>query len=112
MSIEKVLEDMRRYAEDDNYGPDVGAWIIAIEAAMREKDAKAGINQQLTTDWQPIETAPKARVILVFRKYGTFPILAWYNLQYEWLESYPGGEHLYDLTHWMEVPKAPEAQDD
>ena len=38
--IQEVLREMRLYAEDDHYGPDVGRWLIAIEAAMREPAAE------------------------------------------------------------------------
>ena len=34
--IQKMLREMRLYADENNYGPDVGRWLIAIEAAMRE----------------------------------------------------------------------------
>jgi len=64
------------------------------------------------TDWQPIETAPKDRLIFVFRKHGVFPILAKWSVHYGWFEDIPWSEHLYHLTHWMEVPKAPEARAD
>ena len=38
MNIREVLREMRLYAEDDHYGPDVGRWLITLEAAMREKE--------------------------------------------------------------------------
>ena len=36
MNVQDVIREMRLYTEDDNYGPDVGRWVIALEAAMRE----------------------------------------------------------------------------
>ena len=38
--IQKMLREMRLYADENNYGPDVGRWLIAIEAAMREPAAE------------------------------------------------------------------------
>ena len=44
--IQEVLREMRLYAEDDHYGPDVGRWLIAIEAAMREPEAWKSIDRE------------------------------------------------------------------
>lgn len=52
MNIEDVLRAMRLYAEDDHYGPDVGRWLIAIEAAMREPVGEVGYSWARSTTSQ------------------------------------------------------------
>jgi len=67
MTHSEALRDMRRYAEDDNYGPDVGAWIIAIEAAMREPKAYIShTSQGDVLDWEPQFDAPSRTKLFTF----------------------------------------------
>ena len=58
-------------------------------------------------EWQPIETAPKDSVVfLAWRKHATHPLMVRYEPSYDWFANYDG-EHVYDLTHWMPLPKPP-----
>ncbi len=58
-------------------------------------------------EWQPIETAPKDEaVFLAWRKHATHPLMVRYEPSYDWFANYDG-EHVYDLTHWMPLPKSP-----
>ncbi len=58
-------------------------------------------------EWQPIETAPKDEaVFLAWRKHATHPLMVRYEPSYDWFANYDG-EHVYDLTHWMPLPKPP-----
>ena len=59
--------------------------------------------------WMPIESSPKDGAwMYVWRKHGTFPIQAKYNIKYAWFED-DDANHLYNLTHWMPLPAAPGA---
>lgn len=60
--------------------------------------------------WQPIETAPKdGSVLMLWTKYGEYPIFGKYSATYdEWLE-YGGSEYKFTPTHWMPLPAAPGA---
>ena len=58
-------------------------------------------------EWQPISTAPKDNaVFLAWRKHATHPLMVRYEPSYDWFANYDG-EHVYDLTHWMPLPKPP-----
>ena len=58
-------------------------------------------------EWQPIEAAPKGEaVFLAWRKHATHPLMVRYEPSYDWFANYDG-EHVYDLTHWMPLPKPP-----
>ena len=58
-------------------------------------------------EWRPIETAPKDNaVFLAWRKHATHPLMVRYEPSYDWFANYDG-EHVYDLTHWMPLPKPP-----
>ena len=58
-------------------------------------------------EWQPIETALKdGTVFLAWRKHATHPLMVRYEPSYDWFANYDG-EHVYDLTHWMPLTKAP-----
>ena len=58
-------------------------------------------------EWQPIETAPKDNtVFLAWRNHATHPLMVRYEPSYDWFANYDG-EHVYDLTHWMPLPKPP-----
>lgn len=77
------------------------------------------------SDWQPIETAPKGKNVLLFGEGWDEPCLGhWSNVYETWLVldeelvkyvcremSNDGFEHCFELestpTHWMPVPKAP-----
>lgn len=62
-----------------------------------------------TVAWMPIESSPKDGAwMYVWRKHGTFPIQAKYNIKYAWFED-DDANHLYNLTHWMPLPAAPGA---
>ena len=58
-------------------------------------------------EWQPISTAPKDNIVfLAWRKHATHPLMVRYEPSYDWFANYDG-EHVYDLTHWMPLPKPP-----
>ena len=58
-------------------------------------------------EWQQIETAPKDEaVFLAWRKHATHPLMVRYEPSYDWFANYDG-EHVYDITHWMPLPKPP-----
>ena len=58
-------------------------------------------------EWRDIETAPKDEaVFLAWRKHATHPLMVRYEPSYDWFANYDG-EHVYDLTHWMPLPKPP-----
>ena len=62
---------------------------------------------KINEEWQPIETAPKDNtVFLAWRKHATHPLMVRYEPSYDWFANYDG-EHVYDLTHWMPLPKPP-----
>ena len=62
---------------------------------------------KVENEWQPIETAPKDNtVFLAWRKHATHPLMVRYEPSYDWFANYDG-EHVYDLTHWMPLPKPP-----
>lgn len=86
-------------------------------AELRQQLASAQVdNDQLRAElaalkaeneWQPIETAPKDEaVFLAWRKHATHPLMVRYEPSYDWFANYDG-EHVYDLTHWMPLPKPP-----
>ena len=79
-----------------------------IESLRSELAALKAENESLKRDqWQPIETAPKdGTVFLVCRKHATHPLMVRYESSYDWFANYDG-EHVYDLTHWMPLPKPP-----
>lgn len=63
--------------------------------------------REAENEWQPIETAPKDNtVFLAWRKHATHPLMVRYEPSYDWFANYDG-EHVYDLTHWMPLPKPP-----
>ena len=78
------------------------------EKPLAELAAIKAENESLKRDqWQPIETAPKdGTVFLVWRKHATHPLMVRYESSYDWFANYDG-EHVYDLTHWMPLPKPP-----
>lgn len=74
---------------------------LTLTAVECIKKLKAG------NEWQPIETAPKDNtVFLAWRKHATHPLMVRYEPSYDWFANYDG-EHVYDLTHWMPLPKPP-----
>lgn len=87
--------------------------LAATSKAMGAEESLLIVNYQLAKaeqgamEWQPIETAPKdGTVFLAWRKHATHPLMVRYEPSYDWFANYDG-EHVYDLTHWMPLPKAP-----
>lgn len=75
---------------------------VAVRAALAAQPAEP-------VAWMPIESSPKDGAwMYVWRKHGTFPIQAKYNIKYAWFED-DDANHLYNLTHWMPLPAAPGA---
>lgn len=75
------------------------------EMTTRETELLAALKAE--NKWQPIETAPKDEaVFLAWRKHATHPLMVRYEPSYDWFANYDG-EHVYDLTHWMPLPKPP-----
>ena len=72
--------------------------------AMRDRQLAA---LKAENEWRDIETAPKDEaVFLAWRKHATHPLMVRYEPSYDWFANYDG-EHVYDLTHWMTLPKPP-----
>ena len=87
--------------------------LAATSKAMGAEESLLIVNYQLAKaeqgamEWQPIETAPKdGTVFLAWRKHATHPLMVRYEPSYDWFANYDG-EHVYDLTHWMPIPEAP-----
>jgi hypothetical protein len=77
---------------------------VAVRAALAAQAQPAE-----PVAWMPIESSPKDGAwMYVWRKHGTFPIQAKYNIKYAWFED-DDANHLYNLTHWMPLPAAPGA---
>ena len=88
----KSTQNIRKLCEMEN----------EIESLRSELAALKAENE-----WQPIETAPKDEaVFLAWRKHATHPLMVRYEPSYDWFANYDG-EHVYDLTHWMPLPKPP-----
>ena len=59
-------------------------------------------------EWQPIETAPKDRWILVSYDEIDCAIVRWYEYFKDWrLDDYDISELPDDPTHWMPLPDHP-----
>jgi hypothetical protein len=60
------------------------------------------------SEWQPIETAPKDRTILLWVPYDAWQVCAWDELHKEWVST---GGLSFDAvpTHWMPLPEPPAA---
>lgn len=87
-------------------------WKEIDKRSMTHKEEIALLRSELAAlkaenEWQPIETAPKyGTVFLAWRKHATHPLMVRYDPSYDWFANYDG-EHVYDLTHWMPLPKPP-----
>lgn len=63
--------------------------------------------------WQPIETAPKDREILIWSKFDGHAWIAMWRLDFRkdggWYAPYaPEGDCFpFDITHWAELPPSP-----
>lgn len=58
------------------------------------------------TAWRPISTAPTEGRVLLWRAHGIVPIVAKFDAIYGEFED-AFGDHVYNVTHWMPLPKAP-----
>ena len=88
----KSTQNIRKLCEMENEIESLRSEIAALKAE---------------NEWQPIETAPKDEaVFLAWRKHATHPLMVRYEPSYDWFANYDG-EHVYDLTHWMPLPKPP-----
>ena len=94
------FEQLRqRVAEKDEVIAEAGEML-----AMRDRQLAA---LKAENEWRDIETAPKDNaVFLAWRKHATHPLMVRYEPSYDWFANYDG-EHVYDLTHWMPLPKPP-----
>lgn len=72
-------------------------------------------------NWQPIETVPKDREIIVCGRYAPPCIVSWNKaerdfcatFQDEWVRNDEGDYHFSGpLSHWMELPTPPEKDPD
>lgn len=61
-------------------------------------------------EWQPIETAPKSGLFLVYRTHTNYPLVVEYDKQYGCIREFIGGELLSNITHWQHLPSPPEAK--
>lgn len=54
-------------------------------------------------NWQPIDTAPKDEIVLVWR--DGYPMLTAYHEECVWMTI--GRRHIDPPTHWMPLPAPP-----
>src|SRR5665213_2977326 len=73
-------------------------------------------NEELRSQWQPIETAPKDQTVMVWwgegcwwgRKSRTIPVGAVFPKgPYAWTVKFGDGLRVADPTHWMPLPQPP-----
>ena len=89
------------------YSTGITNQIIESLRSVAEKSLAELAALKAENEWQPIETAPKDNaVFLAWRKHATHPLMVRYEPSYDWFANYDG-EHVYDLTHWMPLPKPP-----
>lgn len=94
IQLKKELREICAAIDD----PAIDLTLTAVECIKKLK---------AENEWQPIETAPKDNtVFLAWRKHATHPLMVRYESSYDWFANYDG-EHVYDLTHWMPLPKPP-----
>lgn len=64
------------------------------------------------SEWRPIETAPTAEAILIYRDDGEIELIPEEDNDFEW-EPYDGINESEDgvskPTHWMPLPEPPKA---
>lgn len=59
--------------------------------------------------WRPVETAPKDGTwFLAWRKHETKPLMLRWDAAYAEFEN-ADGDHVYHVTHWMPLPRDPNA---
>ena len=85
---------------------------ILVEEVGRAMLAAAPTQPVSEARWLPIETAPKdGTKFLAWRRYSTLPLIVHYDDEYsQWEDA--DGIFIYELTHWMRLPKAPAMQED
>ena len=85
--------------------PDDSGYAVKFEDYCKLETELAALKAE--SEWRDIETAPKdGTVFLAWRKHATHPLMVRYEPSYDWFANYDG-EHVYDLTHWMPLPKPP-----
>ena len=83
------------------------AEVLRLRLRLRDAPETELATLKAENKWQPISTAPKDNtVFLAWRKHATHPLMVRYEPSYDWFANYDG-EHVYDLTHWMPLPKPP-----
>ena len=89
------------------------AWVAGQEEA---RDSFRQRLEEMTQEWQPIETAPKNKLVLISDG-GEVALSAWGKVShvpiYGWLNLMLGPEdvEIIDMrpTHWMPIPAPPRA---
>lgn len=85
--------------------PDDSGFAVKFEDYCKLETELAALKAE--NEWQPIETAPKdGTVFLAWRKHATHPLMVSYESLYDWFANYDS-EPVYNLTHWMPLPKPP-----
>ena len=100
---------MGHFADDETLAANAALEAEVLRLRLRLWDAPETELATLKAEnkWQPISTAPKDNtVFLAWRKHATHPLMVRYEPSYDWFANYDG-EHVYDLTHWMPLPKPP-----
>lgn len=102
---QQYAEMLRRYAAtmDDNLQPTKAEAVRQAARHMEELQAKLSTPEGYTSDgWQPIETAPKGREVLLWSTKYKQPISVG-----DWGSYCRMNQPCW--THWMEKPPAPVA---
>jgi len=111
--LQSFLEEIAPCLDDDSDGK-AHALVDAIRWAIERLSNQERIAEQ-APQWQPIETAPKTRkVILVCTPENQCVSLACWNKDDErWAHFYGIDNWIYlEITHWMPTPAKPEERTD
>ena len=79
---------------------------IAIASKLATENERLRAEFAEATAWRPISTAPVKGRVLLWRAHRTTPIVARFDAIYGEFED-EFGEHVYNVTHWMPLPAAP-----
>jgi len=67
------------------------------------------IGSALAAQWQPIETAPKDKMVLCYWEDGSFSVSKYYHAKECW--AYRMDDVRLFPTHWMPLPPKPKTAD-
>lgn len=90
------------HKEEHLHGLDCDIECVVPGGVMLSKCKKV----KKTEGWQPIETAPKGRAILVVDELDIY-IVFWHPMNHNWQIKNAASDYVKDPTHWMELPEGP-----